>query len=214
MKFKISLTYLTFLLCFVGYTQDYLEIELDSINTETQAINFIEHQKTIHGKLITFNKEKHHTKLADDLFKLGKGEKKVYESELEKTYYKNIDKTMVLHYRVSYIILDGNKKSLSDISSLRKDIISKYKQGVHFEDLAKQYSMDINAKRGGDSGWFSKGELVSEFEDQISNDQHKIGDIFTIDIPSKKWYYVILKTFDKMMIEEITVLKIVEPITR
>ena len=74
--------------------------------------------------------------------------------------------------------------------------------------------MDINNKRGGDSGWFSSGEMMPEFENEIISDQHTIGDIFTIDVTSRNSYYVVLKTYDKKMIEEIKVLKIVEPISR
>jgi parvulin-like peptidyl-prolyl isomerase len=133
---------------------------------------------------------------------------------LEKTYYKLIERTQVLHHRVSYIILDGEKKSLQEISTLRNDIISKYRQGVPFEDLAKRYSMDMNAKRGGDSGWLANGDMTPEFENQVANSHYKVGDIFTVDIPSRKWYYVVLKTYDNMMIEELNVLKIIEPISR
>lgn len=214
MTFKIKLAIIFILLFSIGFAQEQIETKLDSITTEAQASEFIEHHKSAQGKLIVFNKEKHNTRLANDLFELGNGGKKVYESELDKTYYKLIDSENVLHYRVSYIFLDGNKKSLQDISFVRNDIISKYKKGIPFEDLAKRYSMDINNKRGGDSGWFSRGEMTPEFEDQISSDRHNIGDIFTIDVPSKNSYYVVLKTYDKKMIEEIKVLKIVEPISR
>lgn len=214
MTFKINLTITFILLLSIGFAQEQIETKLDSITTEAQASEFIEHHKSAQGKLIVFNKVKHNTRLANDLFELGKGSKKVYESELDKTYYKLIDSENVLHYRVSYIFLDGNKKSLQDISFIRNDIISKYKKGISFEDLAKRYSMDSNSKRGGDSGWISSGEMISEFEDQIISDFHNTGDVFTIDVPSKNSYYVVLKTYDKKMIEEIKVLKIVEPISR
>jgi hypothetical protein len=174
----------------------------------------MELHKSIKGKLITFNKEKHHSILSDDLFELGNGGKKVYETELEKTSYKLIERTGVLHHRVSYIILDGDHKSFDEISKLVKVIISKYRQGIPFEDLAKRYSMDMNAKRGGDSGWFAQGEMIPEFENQVVNGHHSTGELFTVDIPSRNWHYVVLKTHDSMMIEELKVLKVVEPISR
>ena len=205
------------LLYSVGFAQiaqeDSFETELDSITTENQASEFVKQHKSLHGKFETFNRVKHHSRLANDLFNLNKGGKEVYESEIGKTYYKMIERKEVPHHRVSYIVLDGNKKSLAEISKLRKEIISKYHQGTSFEKLAKTYSMDINGLRGGDTGWFAHGEMAPEFENKIVNDHHKVGAIFTMDIPSRKWYYVILKTYGKKMIEEIKVLKIVEPIS-
>ena len=211
-KFLLLITFIS--LFFKGFAQEQILTELNSISSESQASEFIEHHKSVNGKLITFNREKHHSKLADDLFELSNGGKKTYDSEQEKTIYKLIDRNGVLHYRVSYILLDGNKKSMQEITALRNDIISKYKKGVSFEDLAKRYSMDINGKRGGDTGWFAHGEMLPEFEEEIISDHHSIGSIFKIDVPSKNWYYVVLKSFDKKMIDEIKVLKIVEPITR
>lgn len=214
LKYVLVLTAILF--CSIVHSQEQLafESELDSITNEAQATAYVEQHKAMHGKIIIFNEEKHHTRLAYDLFELGKGGKKMYETEIEKTYYKLIDRSKVPHYRVSYIILDGNKKSMGEISQLRSEIKSKYQNGTPFEELAKQYSMDINAKRGGDSGWFAVGEMLPEFEDQVIHTHHKIGEIYMLDAPSKKWYYVVLQTHDKMMIEEIKVLKVVEPISR
>ena len=213
---KYLLSFALILLCTIGYSQEQysFESELDSISNEAQATSYIEQHKALQGKIIIFNKEKHHSKLADDLFELGKGGKKTYDSEQEKTIYKLIDRKGVLHHRVSYILLDGNKKSMQEITTLRNMIISKYNEGIPFDELAKKYSMDINGRRGGDSGWFAHGEMLPEFEDEVISNHHANGSIFKIDIPSKKWYYMVLKTYDKMMIDEIKVLKIVEPITR
>ena len=211
---KLSFTCCLILFFISGFVHAQIETELDSITSDAQATNFIEHHKSVRGQLITFNKEKHHSKLSTDLFDLGVGGKRVYETEMDKTYYKLIDKNQVLHHRVSYILLDGNKKTLQEISKLRSDIIYKYRQGIPFENLAKRYSMDINGRRGGDTGWFAHGEMIPEFEEQAVNNHHSVGDIFTVDVPSRKWYYVVLKTYDKEMIDEIKVLKLVEPISR
>lgn len=94
--------------------------------------------------------------------------------------------------RVSYIYLDGSKLSNSEIDKLRKKIISAYKSGKPFADLANQYTMDL--AKDGDLNWFDQGMMVQVFEDAVL--AHKKGDIFMVDIPDKKWYYVVLKTFD------------------
>ncbi|NRA93597.1 MAG: hypothetical protein HRU26_13110, partial [Psychroserpens sp.] len=96
----------------ICFSQNDFEKELDSIQTLDEAKIFVKKNKDIKGKVITFNKEKHHTKIADELFRLGKGSKKVYKTDMTKTYYKVIEKTEIPYKRLSYIFLDGSQKSM------------------------------------------------------------------------------------------------------
>ncbi|NRB59035.1 MAG: peptidylprolyl isomerase [Winogradskyella sp.] len=205
----MRLLFITLLIipCF-SLAQESLEKEIDSINTEEQAKSYIKEHKAAKGKFYVFNKQKHKTRLASDLFKLSKGGTKVVKTEFKKTYYKIIDKEKVTHYRASYIFFDGSKLSKEEIDAKRRKIISQYQQGYKFSRLAEINSMDINAKRGGDLGWFPEGEMHPEFEEALL--EHDNGDIFTLDIEEKKWHYVILKTHDAKDIEEIKVLKLSE----
>lgn len=196
----------------IGFSQSDFELELDSIQTLDEAKIFVKKNKTIKGKVITFNKEKHHTKISDELFSLSKGSKKVYKTDMVKTFYKVIEKNEIPYQKLSYIFLDGSQRSVQEINILRQNIISKYRNGFRFEDLAKHYSMDDNAKRGGDLGWVTEGDLHPDFEAKVLNTSYDVDDIFTVDIPEQKWYYVILKTEDTKYIEEIKVLKFTEPV--
>ena len=200
---------LLLLLPLFSFSQNSLEQELDSISTTEDAKAFAKaHKKINKSKVLTFNKEKHKTRLADDLFKLSKGGKKVIKKDEKKTYYKVIDKEETLHYRASYIYFDGRKMSLEEINNKRSKIIKQYKQGYKFGALAKIHSMDLNGKRGGDLGWFPEGQMHPDFENAIKT--HAVKDIFTLDITEGQWYYIILKTYDAKPIEEITVLKYTE----
>jgi parvulin-like peptidyl-prolyl isomerase len=210
--FKIISLFLALLSISTLSAQTAFEKQLDSIQDETQATLFIESNKSNKGQIITFNKEKHNTTLAQDLFKLSNGGKKVFKTDVEQTYYKVIEKNEVPHFRVSYIFLDGSKKSMEEITKSRADIISKYKEGFQFKDLAKRYSMDENANRGGDLGWFRTGDLHPGFENTIVNNSYAVDDIFEVDVAEKQWYYVVLKTHETKLIEEIKVLKVTEPI--
>ncbi len=201
-----------FLFTIFSNAQNGFEEELDSIQDETQAVKFLEIHKSSKGQLFVFNKEKHKTELAEELFKLGKGGNRVISNEIEKTHYKVIDKYAVPYYRVSYVYLDGTNKTKDEIYDWEQLILNKYQQGYKFKDLAKQYSMDVNATRGGDLGWFTKGTMDPEFEDLVINSGNSIGDLFTVHIPNKNLHYVVLKTYDSKMIEEIKVLKITEKI--
>jgi len=183
--------------------------ELKLIESKQQAKDYLENNKSKNNKLITFNQEKHNTTLAKSLFKLGKGRTKINESEYGTTYYKVVDKIKTKHYRVSTIYLDGSVMSLDEINKLREDIINKYENGLPFANLVKKYSMDNNVDKGGDIGWFAKGELAPVFDEQATSDVYSIGDVFTVDIPSEDKYYVVLKTHEPKEIKEIKVLKVV-----
>ena len=98
--------------------------------------------------------------------------------------------------------------TLEEINIKRSKIITQYKEGYNFEALAKIHSMDENATRGGDLGWFLEGKTHPKFENSVKI--HEIDDIFALDIEDKKWYYVVLKTFEPKLIEEITILKFTE----
>lgn len=201
-----------FFICTTSYAtaQTSTENDLQIIETPEQVESYLESKKSKKNKLITFNEEKHKTILAKELFKLSTGGTKVNENEFEKTFYKVISKNKNTYYRVAYIYLEGSKYSLNAINTLREKIIAKYHNGAPFDFLAKQYSMDENANKGGDLGWFLKGEMHSGFENEALNESHNLNDIFTVDIPSENWYYVVLKTHESKEISEIEVLKIVE----
>ncbi|WP_323789012.1 peptidylprolyl isomerase [Psychroserpens sp.] len=196
----------------ICFSQNDFESEIDSIQTLDEAKIYVQKNKSLKGKVITFNKEKHHTKIADELFSLGKGSKKVYKTDMTKTYYKVVDKNEIPYQKLSYIFLDGKKKSMEEINILRQNIVAKYRNGFRFEDLAKHYSMDSNANRGGDLGWVTQGDLHPDFEAQVLDNTHQVNDIFTVDIPDQQWYYVVVKTEDTKYIEEIKVLKVTEPV--
>ena len=189
--------------------QDAQTKDFDSIVNIEEAKEYIKEKKSKKNKIITFNEAKHQTALAIDLYKSGSA---TVKSDTEKTKYKVIEKKTTTNYRVSYIFFDGLKMTVSQINATRDKIRTKYKEGTPFSQLAKQYSMDSNANHGGDLGWFEKGITHPTFEAEITDSIYKVGDVFTIDIVQNQWYYVVLKTHEPKEIQEIKVLKIVEPL--
>ncbi|MEP5341747.1 MAG: peptidylprolyl isomerase [Algibacter sp.] len=187
------------------------EKELEILETLEQAETYLERKSFKKNKLVVFNEEKHKTTLAKKLFKSSVGGTEKTENEFEKIYYKVVEKTKTLYYRVAYIYLDGNRSDLKNVNNFRDGLIDKYNNSSPFDFLAKRHSMDKNATRGGDSGWFSKNNSNSTFETLIIDDNHDLDTIFPLDIPSESGYYVVLKTHEPKNISEIKVLKIVEP---
>lgn len=82
---------------------------------------------------------------------------KVSDAEMKQFYDQNKEKfksTDQVH--ASHILVKSEKEA--------QDIQAQLKKGAKFEDLAKKYSADSSAAKGGDLGWFGKGAMVPEFE--------------------------------------------------
>ena len=205
----LAVAFTSTLLC---YAQNSFDGTIDDVVTTEQAKIFIKQNKALKGKYFVFNKEKHNTILAKELFETPIGRSKVYESEFNKTTYKILDKNETTYYRASYIFINSEGLNENDLKRLKQSIYSKFNQGQHFNDLVKRYSMDKNASRGGDTGWFIDGKMPIEVEEELikNNKNHYLNKLFTVDIPEKNWHYIILKTEEPKPIEEIKVIKITE----
>lgn len=84
-----------------------------------------------------------------------------YEQDKEESY--KTDESATLQY-VSFM----KEPSEADKDSVKNEISVIYdqiKNGGNFEDLAKEYSQDGSASKGGDLGWFGKGRMVKPFEE-------------------------------------------------
>lgn len=119
--------------------------------------------------------------------------------------YKVLEATEVVNYRCSYIFLDGGSLSKSEIDELKKVILKKHSDGVSWEKLSDEYTMDGNTTKG-DTGWFFGEEMVpKELQDAVKN--HKLNDIFFVDVPERQWNYIVKKTYDDQVKKDITVLR-------
>ena len=192
------------------FAQTSIEKELKGIENQEQADDYLNSKNSKKNKLITFNEEKHKTKLAQALFKKNVGETEVVEREYENVYYKVISRTNNTYNRVSYIYLNSNEYAITDLNTIREKIIFDYQNGVPFEYLAKQYSMGANSEQGGDSSWFSKGKLDTPLQEGFTNTNYQLNDNYMVDLPESNRYYVVLKTHNPKVIPELQVLKIIE----
>lgn len=84
-------------------------------------------------------------------------EAKVSDEEMKKFYEENKDKFKSgEQVRASHILVKTEQEA--------RDVLAQLKKGAAFEELAKKYSQDNTAAKGGDLGWFSKGAMVQEFD--------------------------------------------------
>ncbi len=175
--------------------------DLSKIQTVAQAEKYIEKNPKTNAKIFNIESSSDTSELHLPLY-----EKKVgFTFQIGNYNYKILQIDSTLLFRVSYIYLDGSQYSKSQIDSLRKVIISKYRNGTSFTELVEEYSMDGNPN-GGDTDWFPEKRMVKEFETAVR--KHKKGDIFTVDTPSQNWYHVVLKTFNDTSIKKVFIIKI------
>lgn len=148
-----------------------------------------------------------------------------FKEMLKLTYYRNkavddyaknsiTDKQVQKYYDEEYVgdisckhilIAPKTKDSMSDAEKKKaeeaalktaKEVIKKLNDGAKFEDLAKEYSDDdSNKDKGGDLGYFNKGDMVTEFETAAY--ALKLNKYTTTPVKTKFGYHIILKTGEK-----------------
>ncbi len=148
-----------------------------------------------------------------------------FKEMLKLTYYRNkavddyaknsiTDKQVQKYYDEEYVgdisckhilIAPKTTDSMSDTEKKKaeeaalktaKEVIKKLNDGAKFDDLAKEYSDDdSNKDKGGDLGYFNKGDMVTEFETAAY--ALKLNKYTTTPVKTKFGYHIILKTGEK-----------------
>jgi parvulin-like peptidyl-prolyl isomerase len=175
-----------------------LSLVMRGVRTVAQAEKAIEAYRSLNLRLVRLSDDKDTALSFRPLFTKKKGEEFVLDGYL----YKVIERDQFEGMRCSYVFLDGDQLSITQIDNIRKQVMAAYKAGAPFADLAKQYGMDGN--RTGDTDWFREEQMVKDFEDEVRS--HKAGDLFLVDIPDKRWYYVVLKTHTDRTLRRVTLL--------
>ena len=170
--------------------------QLSGVTSIKEAVDLLSSDTTLKGQVYSVNQLKDTSNLHSLFFLRKEGDIDVfYDAEIENKFaVKVLKKDSILNYRVSYIFLDNSVYSKKAIDSLRAIILKKIKKGESFNELAIKYSMDGNAKNGGDLWWFEEKQMIDVFEKEVKN--HKKGDVYKVDVPEKKWSYIVKNTYE------------------
>ncbi|HLK28480.1 MAG TPA: peptidylprolyl isomerase [Puia sp.] len=198
---KNSIVGLLLMISLPVFAQQTVTEKFQKIGTVQEAQQFIDANAALKPALmhLSYNKD---TSLIDKrLLRQNKGD--VFS--VGYVTYKVLEAKETVNYRASYVFLDGSSLSVTQIDSLKKIITQKANAGAPFDKLSDQYTMDGNNTHG-DTGWFFGEEMMpKEFQEAVKN--HKLGDIFYVDVSDKQWHYIVKKTYDDDDKKEVTVLR-------
>lgn len=197
-------TILAGLLLFISVTsfaQETVTEKFQKIQTVQQAQQFITAHPELKPALLNLSAGKDSALIDKRLLRQKKGD--IFS--VGYVTYKVLESKDTTDFRASYIFLDGSTYSQQEIDSLKKFIVQKASSGTSFEELSDQYTMDGNKTRG-DTDWFF-GEFMFPKEFQDAVEQHKVGDIFFVDVAEKQWHYIVKKTYNDRVKKDIIVLR-------
>jgi parvulin-like peptidyl-prolyl isomerase len=199
MKSLFSVLFIFFSLTVLA--QPTVREQFEKIKTVAEAEKYVAANANLKPALLRLSYGKDTTLIDKRLLKQNKGD--VFS--VGYVTYKIIEADENINYRASYIFLDRSSLSNSEVDSLSKLITQKLGAGATIEQLSDQYTMDGNTTKG-DLGWFFGEDMVpKELQDAVA--RHKKGDVFYVDVPDRKWYYIVKKTYDDQIKKDITVLR-------
>jgi parvulin-like peptidyl-prolyl isomerase len=222
MRISNLVKHFSLIVCFVFLTPRLAEAQslqkiradLAAIETPEQADMYMMNAPAVKGTVLNLDAIRDTTRIDRILLESNVGDVNEFELDDDTTVlvYKTVAKTATQSYRVQYIFLDNKKLSKEKIDSLRKMILKRVAAGENFAQLASEYSMDSNSRKGGDLGWFSEGMMHRQFEEAVR--EKKTGEVFMVDIPSNQWYYVVRNSHAPRFDKQVTVLYIEAEVSR
>jgi peptidyl-prolyl cis-trans isomerase D len=98
-----------------------------------------------------------------------RGQVKVTDEEARQYYTQHLsDYRISDRVKVAHILFKTAGKAPAETAAIEKkarDVLNQIKGGGNFADLAKKYSEDTSASKGGELDWVVRGQTVKEFED-------------------------------------------------
>jgi hypothetical protein len=199
MKYSFAGLFLLFSLPLLA--QETVTEKFQKINTLQQAEQFVKDNPLLKPTIFKLASGKDSSLIDKRLLRQNKGD--IFS--VGYVTYKVLDAMDTVNYRASYVFLDGGSLSNSEIDSLKKVIVQKAQSGTPFDQLSDQYTMDGNTTHGDTDWFFGIYMFPAEFQDAVKN--HKVGDIFFVDVAEKQWHYIVKKTHPDREKKEITVLR-------
>ena len=105
-----------------------------------------------------------------------------------KVYEQKVMHPFILQTKLAQKLKD-DPKIKEDLRTKAEQVLEEVKKGGDFAALAKEHNTDSTGERGGDLGWFGKGEMVPEFEKAAYS--LKKGEVYPTVVESVYGYHLI-----------------------
>lgn len=160
------------------------EVDLSNVNSIADAQVFIEENPSVFAMTDYISTTKDSVSYYRDQINL----------KTEREQKKFLEVKPIVSMKLNYIFFDGSQLSKATIDLKRKEILELYKKGATSDELVAQFTMDRNVKPGGNFGWIDELAVEPTFREAVK--RHKKNDVFIVDVPDKKWYYIVFKLYD------------------
>lgn len=175
----------------ISVTDEDVQKELDKMIEQVGGEEMFSFQLAYSG--YTMDQMKEELKNYLTIVKILEPKIEITDEEINSYFEENKDRfAQEEEVQASHILVD-DEETANKVKKLLDD-------GGDFAALAKEYSKDGSAQSGGDLGYFTKGEMVQEFEDAAFSME-----IGQVSEPVKSEYgYHIIKVTDKKEAQEAT----------
>jgi peptidyl-prolyl cis-trans isomerase C len=185
-----------------GYKANDLKIEVqfqtikDQFSTEEQFLNTLKErgytEKSLHedlGRMIAI--EGYIDSEIAKKITISEEEARGYYNENSDSFVQP-EQVRARHILIAVDDMKDEKKKKEAMKKI-KEIQKKLKKGEEFEDLAKEYSQGPSSERGGDLGYFGRGQMVKPFEEAaFALEPGEVSDVVETDFG-----YHLIKLIDK-----------------
>ena len=180
------------------FTDEYSKVQTTSFKTKAEFDKYLKDNGISEDLLKTQLKNqllanKVYDKITSGIAVADREISKYYEDN-KSTLFVNLEQIKISHILIKYGDQDTAKKTKEAAVEKINMVQQKIKDGETFENMANKYSEDENSNTlGGDIGYFSKGQLVAEFENVAFT--LKVGQVS--DVVETTYGFHLIKVTDK-----------------
>lgn len=155
------------------------------VKTLDQARTYVIKNPKLNAEVLSLNSTTDTSRNDRELYKYKTGDVVTMDGNT----YKVLSVLSKKEYRISYVLLDAARVDKATIDSARARMVQQAKQNMPLDELGKAYAKPADDTEGTIPEWFDDYNVMPELVNATK--LHKKGEVYTVDVPERKWYYVV-----------------------